>query len=90
MNNEKLQNLLEQLHQELKEIENVDEKDLEMLKTIETNISGVLSRLEKGQPINHPSLLQQLEDSVDHFEVTHPTLSATLSKLLAILGNAGI
>lgn len=90
MKNEKLHLLLEQLHQELDEIENMDEKDLEMLKTLETNISGVLSKTDKGQPVDHPNIIQQVERSIDYFEFTHPTLSATLVKLLTVLGNAGI
>jgi hypothetical protein len=31
-----------------------------------------------------------MEDSIDHFEVTHPDLTAALSNLSAILSNAGI
>ena len=61
-----------------------------LLQELDTEIHGLLARTGAE---NHPaavSSIQRLENAVDYFEVTHPTLSATLIKLLAVLGNAGI
>jgi hypothetical protein len=35
-------------------------------------------------------MLQRLQAYIDHFEVTHPELTAALSSLSNILNNAGI
>ncbi|MCX6058957.1 MAG: DUF4404 family protein, partial [Chloroflexi bacterium] len=37
-----------------------------------------------------PSMLERMETSIDHFEVTHPELTSALSSLFTILSNAGI
>jgi hypothetical protein len=46
--------------------------------------------LGRSRTESDESMLQRLQDSVDHFEVTHPTLTAMLSRMLDILSNAGI
>jgi len=90
MENEKLQKLLEQVQNELEHTQDIDAQGQEMLQALDKDIKNLLGRIEKGQLQAHPSTIQRLENTIDHFEVTHPTLSATLAKLLAVLGNAGI
>jgi hypothetical protein len=77
MEDNELRKLLQELHDEIEHIDSVDEKGRQLL-----------SEDEAVAP--HPTLTQGIENSVDYFEVTHPTLTAALSKLLAILSNAGI
>jgi hypothetical protein len=31
-----------------------------------------------------------MNDAIDHFEITHPTLTSMISQMLNILSNAGI
>ena len=87
MSNEKLRELLEQLHNELDQTESVDERGDELLRHLNRDISNLLerSRLETRE-----SMLERLQDTIDHFEVTHPTLTKTLSEMMTILSNAGI
>jgi hypothetical protein len=35
-------------------------------------------------------VLERLQDTIDHFEATHPQLTTVLSEMMTILSNAGI
>ena len=85
MTEKKLTNLLEQLHNELSSTEAVDEKGRELLRALNADIETLLERSEMDD-----SLLERLQESIEHFEVTHPTLSTALSQMLNSLNNAGI
>jgi polyhydroxyalkanoate synthesis regulator phasin len=79
MNDDELRQLLEELHQK---IEATD---------LSTDISNLLERTGHEQPTPETtSEVNRLEESIRYFEVTHPTLTATLSQMLNILNNAGI
>ncbi len=86
--NQKLDELLEQLHQEIEGIHSVDEKGQELLRELSLDIRDLLERTGEKKPA--PSVLARLERSVEYFEVTHPDLTAALANLSAILSNAGI
>ena len=89
MNDQKLDQLLEQLHKEIEGIESVDEKGQELLRGLSADIRDLLARADSGQPASS-SVLQRIELSIQHFEVTHPDFTAALASLSAILSNAGI
>jgi hypothetical protein len=90
MDNQEFRTLLEQLQNELESIDSVDENGQQLLHELDNEIHDLLQRSTTGNPLPKPSSVSRLEASIDYFEVTHPTLSATLVKLLAVLGNAGI
>jgi len=90
MTDENLRKLLEQLHDELERAESVDDKGDELLRHLNADISNLLKRSEKGKAHSDESLLERLEDAIDHFEVSHPTLTTMLSEMMTILSNAGI
>jgi phytoene/squalene synthetase len=90
MTDENLRKLLEQLHDELERAESVDDKGDELLRHLNEDISNLLKRSEKGKAHSDESLLERLEDAIDHFEVSHPTLTTMLSEMMTILSNAGI
>jgi hypothetical protein len=87
MSDENLRKLLEQLHQELEHTESVDEKGNELLRNLNADIRDLLERSEVK---TDDSMLERLQDTIDHFEVTHPTLTTMLSEMMTILSNAGI
>ncbi len=90
MNGSELRDLLEQLHAEIKRTQSVDDKGRELLRHLNSDITELLERTQ-GPPIRpQPSLVKNLEKGIDHFEVTHPTLTTLLSDLLTALNNAGI
>ena len=89
MNNNELPKLLEALHQELQQTSDLDEKGRELLRGLDVDIRGLLARTESA-PASESPMMQRLQDSVDHFVVTHPALTKLLSDLLTSLSNAGI
>jgi hypothetical protein len=80
--------LLEKVHAAIRDVENVDEQGRAILKDLSRDIQDLLERTEKRA--SGTSVNQRLRESIRHFEVTHPTLTALLSELSAILSNAGI
>jgi hypothetical protein len=89
MNNQEIDELLKNLNKEIEEIQPDDEKGRELLSELSADIRELLDRSEESkQPA--PSMMQRLEKSIDHFEISHPDLTAALSSASAILSNAGI
>lgn len=84
MNDQELDTLLQQLKDEIKNTQAVDEKGAELLRGLDTDIHRLLKR-SGTQP--EPDSLQ---DALRHFEVTHPKLTALIARLLESLSNAGI
>jgi molecular chaperone GrpE (heat shock protein) len=90
MDKKGLDQLLNQLHEEIKKTKVVDEKGTELLRDLEADIQSLLDRSEETQSQVRLSVIQNLQKALDHFEVTHPSLTATISELLESLSNAGI
>ncbi len=88
MEQKKLDDLLNQLHKEIEGIESVDEKGRELLRELSLDIERLLKRTESPQ--HSEPILKRLERAVQHFEISHPDLTAALANLSAILSNAGI
>ena len=84
-----LHQLLEQLHAELERTKSVDETGDELLRHLDADIRTLLQRsgkkLEKDEP-----MMGRLQETIDHFEATHPKLATALSEMMNILSNAGI
>jgi len=90
MDNQELGKLLEQLHSEIEHTESIDEKGRERLRDLATDIGELLARSDDEQAQAQTSVLERLEDSISYLEVTHPTLTQTLTRVLETLSNAGI
>jgi len=90
MDDQELRKLLEQIQSEIKQTKSVDEKGRERLRQLDSDIHELLARSEGEQTQPQPSIVRRLQDTIDHFEATHPALTATLSRMLDILNNAGI
>ena len=88
MDNQEIDTLLEKLNQEIEGIQADDEKGQLLLRELSADIRELLERAESKQPA--PSMMDRLESSIEHFEVTHPDLTTALSSLFSILSNAGI
>jgi len=86
MTDQKLRELLQQLHDELERTKSVDEKGREMLSHLNADIQQFLDPAQD----NPTTLLGRLQDAIDHFEVEHPAVTAALSQMLNTLSNAGI
>jgi arsenate reductase-like glutaredoxin family protein len=90
MPDENLRKILEQLHDELERTESVDETGDELLRHLNEDIRSLLQRSGRAEVQADDSVLERWQNAVDHFEVTHPTLTTLLSEMMTILSNAGI
>jgi hypothetical protein len=91
MNDDELRQLLEELHRKIEDTDEVDEKGRELLSRLSVDIRNLLERAGHEERLRGKSwVIGRLDESVRHFEVTHPNLTAALSQLLNILNNAGI
>jgi hypothetical protein len=90
MDNTELRKLLEQLHEEIKKTQAVDKKGGELLRDLDGDIRALLDRSDENPEPLHPSVVQNLEGTLDHFEVSHPTLTAQITRVLEFLSTSGI
>jgi predicted nucleic acid-binding Zn-ribbon protein len=89
MTDQNLRELLEKLHNELEHTEITDEAGRERLRHLEADIRRLLERSGENVETDEP-MLERLQDSIDHFEATHPQLTMMISQISTILSNAGI
>ncbi len=85
---QKLRQMLEQVHDEIKQIQDVDDKAVELLKGLRDDIEGILEPATEEITDRYESVTERLEDAVEHFEISHPTLSTVMSRLVDALNAA--
>jgi triphosphoribosyl-dephospho-CoA synthetase len=90
MNNQELRDSLLKLHAELKDIKLADKASGEILKKLGQDIQRILENSGEIPRSHHASLLKSLEESVEHFEVSHPKLAALMNTLIKNLSAMGI
>lgn len=91
MNENELRELLEELHKKIEHTNSVDEKGRELLSHLSVDIRNLLERTGHEEQLRGTKWeLGRLEESVRHFEMSHPNLTHALSQLLTALNNAGI
>ena len=88
-NQNNLRELLEKLHNELEQIDAADEAERERLRHLDADIRSLLERSSEENLADEP-MLERLQDSIEHFETSHPQLTMMLSQMMTILSNAGI
>lgn len=89
MTDQNLHELLEKLQSELEQIDVTDEADRERLRHLEADIRSLRER-SNVQEETDDSMLERFQDSVDHFETSHPEFTMMISQMMTILSNAGI
>ena len=87
MANEERRKVLEEFRNQVAATENLDEKGRTLLQSLNAEIDR-LSEDEAGDTPD--TVLEQLQESIEHFHDTHPSLTMTLSQMLTALSNAGI
>jgi hypothetical protein len=90
MTEKDLRKLLEKLRGEIERTQTVDEKGRKLLRDLDADIRDLLERSEEKEVQDNAPLVKRLQDTIDHMEVDHPTLTMMLSDLMTILSNAGI
>ena len=84
----KLTKLLEQLRDELAGLGELDDKGRDLLQTLKEDVDILLNGSDDDG--SDDSLLERWQDAVDHFEDSQPSLTATISRVMTALSNAGI
>ena len=75
---------LVELKAELARTQSVDPKSRELLEQVQQEIETVLDAPEEG------SLRARLEAAIQHFETSHPDLTAIMGRVMDQLANLGI
>lgn len=91
MNDNELRTMLEELHKKIESTNSVDETGRELLSHLSVDIRNLLERTGHEEQLRGTKWeIGRLEESIRHFEVSHPNLTQALSQLLTTLNNAGI
>ncbi|MDB5385147.1 MAG: hypothetical protein JWM11_793 [Planctomycetaceae bacterium] len=89
MQNEKLRVTLTELEQQLRALETVDPESRQSLLNA---VQEIRLGLDEDRPTaaTSNSLIANLTHSVEKFEISHPTLTSVLGRLIDILAQMGI
>ena len=87
---QELRRRLAELHAELERVPAVDAEARAALEQVMREIREVLARSEGAPPREEASLAERLRDAGRHFEESHPTLTATLGRVVDALAALGI
>ena len=84
---DELSRRLSDLHAELARTQSVDPQSRELLEHVRRDIESVLERSDES---GRSSLRDRLEAAIEHFETSHPLLTATMGRVMDQLANLGI
>jgi predicted transcriptional regulator len=87
MEQQKLRDLLENLHRELEQVDSVDETTVAVLSSLREDIRKLVD--DKGAVEESEPLVERLNEAIDHFEIEHPKLSMTIQHVLDSLARMG-
>ena len=90
MANEERRKMLEEFRNQVAQAEPLDEEDRNLLLSLDKEIQRLVDRSDDESDDTPDTVLEQLQESIEHFEETHPTLTLTLSQMMTVLSNAGI
>ena len=83
-----LKDSLKKLLAEIGKIESVDNQSREKLDRLASSVQLKLDHPQDAR--HHQDLIEHLDDAIDHFEVSHPDLTAIMNTIMMTLGNLGI
>jgi hypothetical protein len=89
MTDQNLREQLEKLQNELEQTDITDEAGRERLRHLQADIRALLERSD-DQTDTDESMLERFEESIEHFQESHPQLTLMISQISTILSNAGI
>lgn len=90
MANEERRKMLEEFRNQVAQAEPLDEEDRNLLLSLDKEIQRLVDRSDDETDDTPDTVLEQLQESIEHFEETHPTLTLALSQMMTVLSNAGI
>lgn len=84
---DKLEALHRQIRAELESVEHLDDEKRRLLEQLQVDIAAALERCEEE---HEPSLLERLDEAVDEFQVSHPSLTTAIGHVMDVLSRSGI
>ena len=90
MDKDELNQSLAKLRDELKYVLQVDLPSRDTLKKLDGDIHRILENSGDFPTSHHASLRENLEESVEYLEASHPTITALMSRLIKALSDMGI
>lgn len=90
MEREEFREMMEKLHNELKAVNSVDEKGLELLRTLMSDIQQLLNQTGKVRSDQNRTIIEQLTESMHILQGSHPKLVLTIKQVIETLSNMGI
>lgn len=85
----KLREMLQELEEELQSPDPMDAETRQLLEEAVSEIQAVLQQNDPSQLEPH-SLGERLRESIQDFEVSHPTIAGVVSRIVDVLGQMGI
>ncbi|MBD3347260.1 MAG: DUF4404 family protein [Chitinivibrionales bacterium] len=89
-NNEELDRSLKDLNDELSKVETENAETQQKISDLTNRINNVIEKDHTRPSKEHHSLRDELSDSIDYFEVSHPTLTEVARRIVYTLNNLGI
>ena len=90
MDQQRLRQLLEQLHTELSQTQPPDAEARAQLKDLMTEVQVILERADETSEQQYRSLNDRLRQSIQQFERSHPQLTWAMGEVLEILSRSGV
>jgi hypothetical protein len=90
MNKQELDERLQELHNLLKQVKSVDEKELQILEQLNTDIQELLEQKESDQAHSYDQLDERLKSAMEQFAASHPQLTSLMGQIADMLARIGI
>ncbi len=90
MDKQALQDMLEKLRAEFQDPDDVDASTRHLLARLHEDIEVLLDLSSEAEPAHHAQVESGLRASVERFEETHPSLTATMTRVLDLLVSIGL
>ena len=90
MDDTELRDTLEKLHQELEQTDSLDDESRQRLQHLMGDIRTALDRDQPSSVDHYQSIGDQLNDAIQGFEISNPSLTAMMRHALDILSGLGI
>jgi hypothetical protein len=88
MSQDDLKKLLSKVHEELSNVDNLDDESASLLDTVVNDIHGVLGDDAK---VDEPhGFIDRLNDAIQEFEEEHPQLTDAVGRVVDALARLGI
>lgn len=87
---DKLREMLSDLDKELDSLESLDEPTRTVLEEAKRDIEEALEKHDSPSQWEPQSIVDRLNDATEQFEVTHPTLTGIIQRMINALSQLGI